>query len=129
MKKQQVGRKFDGGKSPVRRGVLEYFPRAILEIGNLSAFGAEKYDWDNWEFVEDAINRYGDAEIRHICEAAISGEKDEESGLLHATHAAWDALAVLELKLREKEAKQPKFTGTYEEVMRNRKAEHERIED
>ncbi len=104
MKKQQVGKKFDTGKSPVRKGVLEYFPRAILEVGNLSGFGAEKYDWGNWEFVEDAINRYGDAEIRHICEAAISGETDKESGLLHATHAAWNALAVLEMKLREKEA-------------------------
>ena len=105
-KEQQVGKKFDTGKSSARRGVLEYFPRAILEVGKLSCFGAEKYDWDNWEFVEDAINRYGDAEIRHICEAAISGETDPESGLLHAVHAAWNALAVLEMKLREKEVEE-----------------------
>lgn len=102
----EVGRKFDTGKSPVRKGVLEYFPRAILTIGLVSGFGAEKYDWNNWEHLEDAVERYGDAEIRHICEAAISGDTDADSGLAHAAHEAWNALAVLELKLREKEVKE-----------------------
>lgn len=119
MTKKQLGKKFDTGKSSARRGVLEYFPRAILEVGKLSDFGAKKYDWNNWEYVEDAINRYGDAEVRHICEAAISGETDPESGLLHATHAAWNALAVLEMKLREKEAKEATiYTPEFDEGLR-----------
>lgn len=111
------GKKFDTGKSPVRRGVLEYFPRAILEVGNCSAFGAEKYDWDDWGHVEDAVNRYGDAEIRHICEAAISGETDKDSGLLHATHEAWNALAVLEMKLREKEVREQEVRERYDDAV------------
>lgn len=97
----QIGKKFDIGKSPVRQGLLEYFPRACMAVANVSAFGAKKYDWGNWEFVENSINRYGNAECRHICEAAISGDTDKESGLLHITHEAWNAMAVLELKLRE----------------------------
>lgn len=97
------GMKFDDGKAPIRRGVLEYFPRAIIEIAKLSAKGAVKYDWGNWEKVHDAINRYGDAELRHICEAAAYGPTDEETGMLHAVHEAWCALAVLEKKLIENE--------------------------
>lgn len=99
--KKQKGMKFDSGKSPVRKGLLEYFPRACLSVAELSAFGAEKYDWGNWEHVENAIERYGNAQVRHICDAAIQGEKDLQSGLLHATHEAWNSLVRLELLLRE----------------------------
>lgn len=98
---QQIGKKLDKGKSPVRQGLLEYFPRACMAVADLSAWGANKYAWGNWQFVDDAFTRYGDAECRHICLAAIEGKKDLESGLLHATHEAWNALARLELLLRD----------------------------
>jgi hypothetical protein len=42
-----------------------------------------------------------DAMIRHML-AHLRGEpKDEESGLDHLAHMAWNALCVLELKLRD----------------------------
>ena len=98
-----AGSKLDLGKSPVRHGVLEYFPRACLAVAEVSAFGAAKYTWDGWKTVPDGIERYGAAEVRHICKAAIEGEIDKDSGLMHAAHEAWNALARLELILTQRE--------------------------
>lgn len=95
------GAKLDAGKSPVRRGLLEYFPRACLAVAEISQFGASKYSWNGWETVPDGVARYGDAEVRHICNAAIEGPMTHDSAKLHAAHEAWNSLARLELILRE----------------------------
>ena len=47
--------------------------------------------------------RYTDAMLRHHFAEAGGEELDGESGMLHAAHRAWNALAVLELKLIELE--------------------------
>lgn len=94
----EAGVKLDHDKIPVRRGLLEQFPKACLAVAEVSAFGAKKYTWGGWQHVEDGINRYGDAEMRH----ALQNGVDDESGLLHAAHEAWNALARLELILRSK---------------------------
>lgn len=98
-----LGAKLDVGKSPIRRGLLKYFPRACLAVAKISAFGANKYKWGGWKSVPDGINRYGDAGARHICQAAIEGQIAEDSQMLHAAHEAWNALARLELILIELE--------------------------
>jgi hypothetical protein len=98
-----AGVKFDSGKSPVRRGLLEYFPRACMAVADVSAAGAKKYTWKGWATVPDATARYGDAEVRHICKAAIEGPTDPDFGCLHAAHEAWNAMARLELVLIESE--------------------------
>lgn len=102
-KPNEAGAKLDIGKSPIRRGLLEYFPRACLAVAEVSAFGAKKYTWGGWKSVPEVIDRYGDAEMRHVVKAAIEGERDKDSGLLHAAHEAWGALARLELILKERE--------------------------
>lgn len=102
---KEPGAKLDAGKSPVRRGLLEYFPRACLAIAEVSESGANKYSWKGWETVPNGVDRYGDAEIRHICKAAIAGPVDTDYGHLHAAHEAWNALARLELILKEMEVK------------------------
>lgn len=101
----EAGAKMDAGKSPVRRGLLEYFPRACLAVAQVSFFGAQKYKWDGWKTVPDGINRYGDAQARHVCKAKIDGPIDPDSGLAHAAHEVWNALARLELMLIEEENK------------------------
>lgn len=95
--------KYDKGKSQVFRGAIDYFPRAISAVADVSVFGASKYTWKGWENVDDGYNRYSDALMRHlVCEG--KGEvKDPHSDLLHAQHVAWNALARLELLLREHE--------------------------
>ena len=99
----EPGAKMDAGKSPIRRGLLEQFPRACLAIADVSAYGARKYTWNGWETVPDGLNRYGDAECRHIVKNVLEGPYDLESGLLHAAHECWNNLARLELVLRQLE--------------------------
>jgi len=96
--------KYDGGKSPVFRGALDYFPRAIEAVAEVSAFGASKYAWKGWEGVDDGFNRYSDAMVRHVTAEAKGQLLDPDSGLLHAAHTAWNANARLELLIREREA-------------------------
>lgn len=102
--KQATGSiKFDGGKSPVFRGAIDYFPRAISAVAGVSAFGASKYAWKGWEGVDDGYNRYSDALVRHLIYEGEGEVLDLDSGLLHAAHAAWNALARLELLIKERE--------------------------
>jgi hypothetical protein len=102
-----AGKKYDGGKSPIVQGCLMYFPRALLEIANISKYGAEKYevayDDQNWARVEGGLGRYSDAEVRHLLGEFIDGPHDPESQLRHAAHRAWNALAYLERMLRDAE--------------------------
>lgn len=96
--------KYDGGKSPVFRGAIDYFPRAISAVAGISAFGASKYAWKGWEGVDDGYNRYSDAMVRHLIYEGEGEVLDPDSGLLHAAHTAWNALARLELYLRDSRA-------------------------
>lgn len=95
--------KYDGGKPCLFRGVVQYFPRAVRAVGQISTFGANKYAWAGWEKVDDGIARYSDAMVRHLFKEGEGEEVDPDSGLLHAAHTAWGALARLELMLREQE--------------------------
>jgi Domain of unknown function (DUF5664) len=94
-----LGRKADIGKAQIYKGVLQQFPLAISEIAKLSEHGAEKYSWENWKIVDNAISRYSDALMRHLLEEAKDNDTDPESGFYHAVHTAWNALARLELLL------------------------------
>lgn len=95
--------KYDGGKVCLYRGLIDYFPRAITAVAEISTFGASKYAWKGWEGVEDGVARYSDAMVRHLAKEATGEVVDPDSGLLHASHCAWGALARLELMLREQE--------------------------
>ncbi len=97
------GAKLDAGKAPAFRGLLDYFPRACRAVADVSAFGASKYTWNGWESVPDGEARYSDALVRHLLDRAIEGPLASDSRLLHRAHAAWNALAVLELELRRLE--------------------------
>lgn len=92
--------KYDGGKPCIYRGLMDYFPRALTEVAKVSTFGASKYAWKGWQAVPDGYNRYSDALHRHELDKAIVGLYDVESKFLHDSHIAWNALARLELFLR-----------------------------
>jgi hypothetical protein len=95
--------KYDGEKPAIFRGALDYFPRAIEAVAAVSTFGARKYAWKGWQDVEDGISRYSDALVRHLIAQGKGELVDDDSGLLHDAHLAWNALARLELRLREQE--------------------------
>jgi hypothetical protein len=97
----EPGAKLDAGKTSIWRGGIDYFPRAIEAVAAISTFGARKYAWKGWESVPEGVERYSDALVRHLIAESKGEVLDADSGLLHAAHAAWNALAVLELKLRE----------------------------
>lgn len=71
-----------------------------MEVARVSQMGAEKYQWKGWESVPDGLNRYSNAMVRHQLNLAIQGEYDPD-GFLHRAQIAWNALATLELWLRE----------------------------
>ncbi len=95
--------KYDAGKPCLWQGAINYFPRALDAVAAISTFGAQKYAWNGWEAVANGRARYSDAMVRHLTKEATGELVDPDSGLLHAAHAAWGALARLELYLRETE--------------------------
>jgi hypothetical protein len=97
----EPGAKLDQGKPPVWRGCIDYFPRALEAVSIVSQVGAEKYSWKGWESVEDGPNRYSDALSRHLTAKGRGEQYDPQTKLLHSAQVAWNALAVLELELRE----------------------------
>jgi hypothetical protein len=107
------GAKLDLGK--VRPSlILGAMPRALLAIAEVGTYGANKYSDGGWQTVPDGIKRYTDARDRHQLLEAIE-PKDEESGLSHAAHSAWNAIARLELLLRAtvKESLTVDLTGVF----------------
>jgi hypothetical protein len=79
------GAKMDAGKN--RLGlVLGGFALALQEVGKVGTYGAVKYT---------------DAMYRHQFREASGELNDADTGLAHAAHAAWNALARLELALKE----------------------------
>lgn len=69
-----------------------------MAIGEVSRFGAKKHNEGvmptEWRRFPAPV--YSDSLIRHLLAESQGQELDPESGLLHAAHAAWNALARLE---------------------------------
>lgn len=97
----EPGAKLDAGK--VQAGLLLDFGRALTEVAHVATYGAKKYSKRGWTRVPDGVERYTDALMRHLLLEDTGDGCDPESELLHASHAAWNALARLELMLREYE--------------------------
>ena len=97
------GAKLDAGKN--RLGlVFGGFPLALEEVGRVGTYGAHKDSDHGWKTVPNGVERYTDAMYRHLL-AESSGEAvDDASQLLHSAHAAWNALARLELLIRNPKA-------------------------
>ena len=89
----EPGAKLDSGK--VRPAlVIQGFRKALLAVSEVGTFGAAKYTDDGWKSVPDGRKRYEDALYRHLLAEGV----DEQSGLPHLAHAAWNLLAMLELE-------------------------------
>lgn len=96
-----AGAKADAGK-PRMDLVLGGFSEALLRVAEVGTFGANKYTDNGWKEVANGRERYTDALLRHLF-ASKKEAFDRDSHLLHLAHAAWNALAVLELYLKEEE--------------------------
>ena len=95
-------------KTPVALGCILRFPRAVQEIAKVSVFGCQKHQAPmgsmGYVDVPDAENVYREAESRHLVAEAIEGPVNKQDGdLLHKAQKAWNALADLEVYLRNRE--------------------------
>jgi hypothetical protein len=101
---KSMGAKHDQGK--VRPSlILSGFPRAILAVAEVGMYGLTMHPEGSWKEVPDGLKRYRDALQRHLLGHAIEGT-DKASGLWHEAQVAWNALAVLELRMIELEKTQ-----------------------
>jgi len=98
----EPGAKLDDGKSIA--GVLGDFGLALKEVARVGTYGAGKYSRGGWQTVPNGIERYTDAMWRHLLDEHTE-PTDRDSGLLHAAHLAWNALARLELMKRTEREK------------------------
>lgn len=95
--KLQLGAKLDADKPDM--SLLLDFGRALEQVAKVGTFGIKKYQRGSWLHVENGVMRYTAAELRHLYAEPFETH-DKESGLMHAAHHAWCALARLELMLR-----------------------------
>lgn len=98
------GAKLDAGKPRVGL-VLGDFANALLEVSKVGTGGAVKYSDHGWLSVPEGVSRYTDAMLRHYLAEQSGGTLDQGSDLLHAAHLAWNALARLELIIRNGKGK------------------------
>lgn len=112
-RKNKAGVKHDKDKLKPRL-VMQDMARALQAVAAVATYGAHKYTEGGWLDVPDGRDRYTDALYRHLLADNI-GVYDHESGLLHLAHAAWNALAILELELRDGASVTRVFTSTFDE--------------
>lgn len=85
---------------PVVSGVLDYFPRAIACVANVSYQGSKQHNPDgpmHWDRTKS--KDHADALLRHLMER---GTRDSD-GLRHTAKVAWRALAMLQEELERED--------------------------
>lgn len=98
---KKKGIKNDGGKL-LAGLVIQDFGLALLQVSGVGTYGASKYAPKNWLLLEEGERRYLNALMRHLL-LSETEELDPETGISHLSHAAWNILAVVELKERRKD--------------------------
>ena len=73
------------------------FREVFLELAKVYEFGTDKYGRGNWYMVENGEERYSNALIRHL----LKDGNDDETGINHQTHVAYNALMRLQFMLNE----------------------------
>lgn len=99
----EIGAKYDEGKPRLAEMIID-FKEPLLELCKVWEFGANKYSKSNWKQVANGRDRYTNAMLRHLVQED-DNPADDESGLLHASHIAFNALARLYFILQERQLK------------------------
>lgn len=89
-----TGKRFDQGKS--RMSLVPFV--AIRALGDVYAYGEKKYA--SWNWIKGMKwSRVSDSMLRHYERFQMGEKRDEESGLLHSAHMAWNAITLLTYEL------------------------------
>lgn len=67
---------------------------ALQEVVKVLEFGSKKYAPNNWQYVDNASERYWNAAMRHLI-AHKTEDSDSETGLSHLAHATCCLLFLL----------------------------------
>ena len=60
---------------------------ALQEVVKVLEFGSKKYAPNNWQYVDNAEERYWNAAVRHLIAYKTESDTDSETGLSHLAHA------------------------------------------
>ena len=80
----EPGAKLDAGKIRLAL-VMSGFAPALMEVGRVGTYGANKYTPNGWKDVPQAMERYQDAMLRHMT-AYWGGEKDDPESSSRISH-------------------------------------------
>ena len=115
----EAGAKLDAGKVCPSL-IIEGMARALWGVAEVATFGMMKYTRDGWVSVSDGQFRYATAQYRHVLKRAMGETIDPDSELWHLKHEAWNALAKLDLAMREEETKRNERKREDEHELPNR---------
>ena len=85
------------GQKLAQMGTLD--PHALLAVGEVGGFGAQKYERFNY-LKGFAWSLSFDAMLRHLLAWYGGEDTDPESGLSHLAHASWHGLCLLAFQQR-----------------------------
>jgi len=78
-------------------------PKALLEVGKVFTYGANKYEANNWRKIQrEEYYRLIDAALRHLNAYMRREEIDSESNLPHLAHSIANLMMLLEKELDDK---------------------------
>lgn len=81
---------------PVARGVLDYFPDALLEVARLSKIGNDQHNpGQEMHWAKEKSTDHADCIIRHLIDR---GTLDTDN-VRHSAKVAWRALALLQTEI------------------------------
>lgn len=92
---------------PMATGLVDYFPRALAAIAQLSYIGNQKHNpGQPLHWSREKSSDHPDCLMRHF----VDRGKIDNTGTIpvrHSTEVAWRALAILELEIEEAEKNNP----------------------
>lgn len=81
---------------PVARGVLDYFPDALLEVARLSKIGNDQHNpGQEMHWAKEKSTDHADCILRHLIDRGTIDTDD----VRHSAKVAWRALALLQIEL------------------------------
>ena len=88
---QEIAGRFSAGK--IRYDLIP--PWALNEVAKVYTYGCQKYDDDNWwKGLKWKKNVFG-CILRHVWKWCRGEKYDDESGVHHLAHAAWNCFALM----------------------------------
>ena len=83
-------------ESPMARGLLDYFPKALAAVAHASKVGNDQHNpGEELHWAKEKSTDHADCIIRHMVDRGTF----DTDGVAHSAKVAWRALALLETEL------------------------------